>query len=80
MPTTTGKHPINHDWKNYYILLEGIRQSGICNMWGAAPYLTELAGIAQSLASDILMSWISNYDELMGMYWPDRNERIWVKI
>lgn len=66
------EHPINHDWKNYYLLLEGIRQSGICNMWGAHPYLAELAGITQSLAKEVLMSWIMNYDELKQIYWPDQ--------
>ena len=76
MPTTT--HPINHRWKNYYLLLEGIRCSGIVNMWGAAPYLAELAGITQSLARDVLMSWISNYDELKMTYWP--SQKVYVNL
>lgn len=64
-------HDINPDWKYYYILLEGIRQSGICNMWGAHPYLAELAGIGQDLARNVLCSWIKNYSKLKEMYWPD---------
>jgi hypothetical protein len=64
------EYPINHKWKDYYIMLEAIRQSGITNMWGASPYLAELAGITQGLAKDVLLSWISNYDELKGLYWP----------
>lgn len=64
------EYPINHKWKDYYIVLEAIRQSGITNMWGASPYLAEFAGITQGLAKDVLLSWISNYDELKGLYWP----------
>lgn len=66
------KYPINYEWKEYYMILEGIRRSGICNMWGASPYLAELAGITQGLAKDVLLSWITNYDELRGLYWPQR--------
>lgn len=65
------KHPINHDWKEYYIMLEAIRQSGITNMWGAHPYLAEAAGIDQKLAKDVLCSWIENYSELKELYWHD---------
>lgn len=65
------KYPINPEWKEYYMALEGIRRSGICNMWGASPYLAEFTGIAQSLAQKILVSWIENYDELKNLYWPD---------
>ena len=40
LATEIGKpHPINSDWKDYYIILEGIRLSGITNMWGAHPLL-----------------------------------------
>ena len=64
-------HEINPDWKEYYIILEGIRQSGITNMWGAHPYLASLAGIGQELAKDVLCSWIKNYSELKKLYWPE---------
>ena len=65
-------HAINPHWKEYYILLEGIRQSGICNMWGANPYLAAYTGITQSLAKDVLCSWIKNYDEIKKLYFPDQ--------
>lgn len=35
------KYQINKEHIGYYKTLEGIRRSGICNMWGAAPYLAE---------------------------------------
>jgi hypothetical protein len=71
MSAESKAHPINHDWEAYYKLLEGIRRSGICNMWGAAPYLAELAGINQRQATEVLVSWISNYDELKKLYWSE---------
>jgi hypothetical protein len=71
-------HEINQEWKDYYILLEGIRISGITNMWGASPYLAELAGIPHKLAQDVLCSWIKNYSELKKLYWPD--QRVYVNM
>lgn len=58
------KHPINHDWDEYYEMLEFIRRTGVTNMWGAAPYLKEGANISYELAKEVLLSWIENYDEL----------------
>lgn len=58
------KYPINDEWSIYYQTLEYIRRSGITNMWGAAPYLAEYRDIPKTLASEVLLSWIENYDEL----------------
>lgn len=71
-------HAINPEWKEYYIILEGIRISGITNMWGASPYLAEMAEITHSLAKDVLCSWIKNYSELKKLYWP--NEMVYVNL
>ena len=35
------KYPIKEDWLEYYKVLEGIRRTGVCNMWGASVYLKE---------------------------------------
>ena len=35
------KYPIIENWKEYYDVLEGIRRTGYCNMWGASPLLKE---------------------------------------
>lgn len=72
------ENPINEEWKEYYILLEGIRESGITNMWGASPYLAEFADIDIKLASKILCSWITNYDKLKELYWP--NSKIYLNL
>lgn len=73
------ENPINEEWKEYYILLEGIRESGICNMWGASPYLAELAGIDHKLAQKILCSWIKNYNKLKELYWPG-DQRVYIPM
>ena len=62
------QHPINEDWSEYYQTLESIRRSGIVNMWGASPVLADWEGISEELATKVLLSWISNYDELASRY------------
>lgn len=62
------KHPIRDEWEQYYQTLEVIRKSGIVNMWGASPVLADWEDISQDLAKDVLLSWISNYDELARRY------------
>ncbi len=63
------KHPIKEEWEVYYIILERIRQSGITNMFGAAPYLKEFCPeLSHEESKEILLSWMSNYDELSKKY------------
>lgn len=63
------KHPINYEWEIYYQKLENIREDGICNMWGASPYLKEAyPDLSYEQCTDILLSWIANYDELNSKY------------
>lgn len=56
--------PIKEEWNNYYETLEAIRQSGITNMFNAAPYLAKYCRISLKLAKEVLFTWIVNYDEL----------------
>ena len=58
------KYSIKEEWEHYYKALELIRESGITNMWGSAPYLAEYCNIDLKLANDILCSWIDNYNTL----------------
>lgn len=60
------KYPIKEDWEEYYKTLEGIRRTGVVNMWGAAPYLQACYSetMSDKEAQEILCNWISNYDEL----------------
>ena len=62
-------YPIRDDWEEYYWTLENIRESGITNMFGAAPYLKEFhPELSHKLAQAVLCSWINNYDELNKKY------------
>jgi hypothetical protein len=66
---TDNKYPIKEDWEEYYKILETIRKSGVCNMWGAAPYLKEFCPeLSLDDAKGILCNWISNYNELNKKY------------
>ena len=65
MTTNKEKYPIREEWIEYYEVLEGIRRTGVCNMWGAAPYLKEFCPeLSRKESEDILCSWITNYTEL----------------
>ena len=48
--------------------LEALRQSGITNMYGAAPYLADMFEISKQEARDILSLWMENYETLMEYY------------
>lgn len=59
------KYPIRKDWQEYYDVLEGIRRTGICNMWGASIYLKEFCPeLSEEQSQEILCNWIHNYTEL----------------
>lgn len=64
-----GKYPIREDWEEYYKTLEGIRRTGVVNMWCAAPVLQECyPDLDHTEAKDILLSWIENYSTLAAKY------------
>lgn len=58
------KRQIREEWNDYYEMLEAIRKSGIVNMFGSAPYLAKYCDIGIKLATEVLISWMDNYDEL----------------
>lgn len=59
------KYSIREDWEEYYKVLEGIRRTGVTNMFGAAPYLKEFCPeLSREESNQILCNWIHNYDEL----------------
>lgn len=59
---------IKKEWEEYYKTLEGIRRSGVTNMFGAAPYLMQLCDIDEKLAREVLVNWMQNYNELSKLY------------
>lgn len=67
--TSENKYPIREEWEEYYKVLEGIRRTGVCNMFGAAPYLKEFCPeLSEKLAQAILINWIQNYNTLNQKY------------
>jgi len=56
---------IKEEWYEYYVYLEELRQSGVTNMFGAAPYLQEVYGLNPREARKVLGSWMDNYQELL---------------
>lgn len=63
------KYPIKKEWEEYYKVLECIRRTGVCNMWGASPYLKEFCPeLSTKESQDILCNWIHNYNALNEKY------------
>lgn len=63
------KYPIKEEWEAYYKVLEAIRESGITNMFGAAPYLKEFCPeLSNKESQEILCNWIHNYNALNEKY------------
>ena len=56
---------VNWDWKEYFIFLNVLRESGVTNMFGAVPYLVEHCEIEQGLAMNVLVHWMENYAEIL---------------
>lgn len=52
---------LNQEHKEY---LEWLRQSGVTNMWGAAPYVAAEFDLTQKEASEVLVQWIKSFDEV----------------
>lgn len=53
-----------HDYDEYFIFLDNLRASGICNMFGATPYLIEaFPYLADDEATTILLEWMRTFDK-----------------
>lgn len=63
------KYPIRKDWEEYYKVLEGIRRTGVVNMFGAAVYLEEFCPeLTERQAQEVLVNWMKNYAALGEKY------------
>ena len=47
--------------KEHYDYLIALRDSGVTNMWGAAPYLQDRFDLTRKEASAILVEWIETF-------------------
>lgn len=46
----------------YWLYLEELRESGVTNMFGSAPYLQEEFGLSRREAIRIVSDWMKNYN------------------
>lgn len=49
--------------KEYFDYLVELRDSGVTNMWAAAPYLEQEFGLSRQEAKDILVAWIKSFNK-----------------
>ena len=47
-----------------FTYLEGLRQSGVTNMFGAGPYLEREFDLNRNEAREVLMSWMKSYERV----------------
>lgn len=67
------RYPIKEEWENYYKVLEGIRRTGVCNMFEANVYLKEFCPeLTDEEAVEILHNWMRNYNDLYSKYGWER--------
>jgi len=52
----------NQNWEPYFAYLDGLRDSGVTNMFGACPYLVEEFHLEKKLASKILAAWMNQIE------------------
>lgn len=51
------------DLADAYKFLDGLRESGVTNMFGARPYLQEEYGISKKAAGTILAAWMQDFSK-----------------
>ena len=49
------------DTEDYFSYLDDLRDSGVTNMFGAAPYLQQEFGLDRNEARDILRQWMDSF-------------------
>ena len=47
--------------ERYFAYLNALRESGITNMYGAAPYLQEAFNLSRVEARDIVLKWMESF-------------------
>jgi len=54
---------MKEDLKEYFGYLETLRDSGVTNMFGAAPYLETAFGLSRKEAREVLAIWMKSFSE-----------------
>tara|TARA_R100000544_G_scaffold33116_1_gene19541 strand:+ start:601 stop:792 length:192 start_codon:yes stop_codon:yes gene_type:complete len=55
---------VNWEWKEHFIFLNMLRESGVTNMFGAAPYLEEHCNLEGANSRKVLINWMENFEEI----------------
>jgi len=53
----------NDEERQHFEYLDGLRESGVTNMFGAGAYLQEVFGLDSLPAKTILLKWMSTFGE-----------------
>ena len=48
-------------FEEYFFFLDSLRESGVTNMYGAAPYLKRAYRLNQRFAGDVLVLWMKTF-------------------
>lgn len=51
------------EYKKYFEYLDELRESGVTNMFGAAPYIMRKFHVSKGEARTILLKWMSSFDD-----------------
>jgi hypothetical protein len=49
--------------EEYFIYLDNVREAGVINMFGAAPYLQDAFDLSRHQARDVLLEWMDTFAE-----------------
>ena len=51
------------DQQKVFLYLDGLRESGKINMFGATPVIEDVFGVNKSIARELLAKWMATYGE-----------------
>ncbi len=54
---------MDYDKNEVFDYLDDLRESGVTNMFGAAPYLRQAFGMTRKESRDYLLEWMNTFDE-----------------
>ena len=48
--------------QEYFSFLDVLRETGVTNMFGAAPYIVDQFGVTRTEAREILLAWMEQFE------------------
>lgn len=62
---------MKEEWKEYYLYLEWLRDTGITNMFGSPAYLAKEFDLTEDEAKEIVLNWMKNYKEIAEKFYTN---------